>query len=179
VALFVGRLAPEKGIKFLLKAWKDVLKEFPQAQLLILGEGSEKENLLAQTQRLNLSESVEFKGVIKDISSFLAAADIFVLPSLAEGMPVALLEAMAWGLSAIASRVSGTVEVITSGKNGILVEPGDVPGLSRAIINLLADAELRRRISGAARKRVKESFSLEKMVESHLQLYREMLGRPL
>ncbi|KPJ58128.1 MAG: hypothetical protein AMS15_09145 [Planctomycetes bacterium DG_23] len=179
ILLFAGRLAPEKGLGFLLKAWKDVLKKFPQAQLLILGEGAEKERLLAQAQNLGLGESVAFKGVVKDVSVFLAAADLFVLPSLAEGMPVALLEAMASGLPAIATRVSGTEEVITSGKDGILMEARDVQGLSQAIIDLLANKALRRRLSSAARKTVNKRFSLELMVESHLQLYRQVLRRPL
>lgn len=177
IVLFVGRLAPEKGLKFLLACWSEVLKEFPQAQLLILGQGAERERLLAQAKELNLTGSVEFRGEVKDVSRFLAAADIFVLPSLAEGMPVALLEAMASGLAPVATRVSGSVEIITSGENGILVAPQDVQGLGQAIRDLLAHDALRQRLSIAARNTIQERFSLESMVEKHIQLYRQVLGR--
>ena len=177
VVLFVGRLSAQKGLKFLLSSWGEVLKEFPQAQLVILGDGGERERLLAQAKESNLAGSVEFKGEVKNVPLFLAAADIFVLPSLAEGMSASLLEAMASGLAAIATRVSGSVEIITSGQNGILVEPQDVQGLGQAIRGLLADEALRERLSIAARKTIQERFSLEEMVERHMQLYGELLGR--
>jgi len=136
-SVFVGRLAAQKATELLVDAWKAVLRKHPSSQLVFVGDGQQRAMLEARTRQAGLTGSVVFTGRVENVEDYLRAADIFVLPSTTEGMSIALLEAMAVGLPVVASRVSGTVDVIKHGENGILIEPGDRGALTDCIISLI------------------------------------------
>lgn len=118
--MICGRLDNEqKGLDIMLKAWEIVVKEFPTAQLAVLGDGWERLALEMQAQRLGLDKNVDFKGFAENVQDFMAEADAFVLPSGSEGMPNVLLEAIAEGLPCIGTPVGGITDIIESGKNGL------------------------------------------------------------
>jgi len=156
----VSNLAPWKGQFFLLRAFAEVVKPFPNAKLGIVGRSTPcfKSQLEAFVQKNGLSENVYFLGERRDIPEILKALDIFVFPSLAEGLGISLLEAMYMGLPAVASRTEGILEIIEDNRDGILVPPGDSNALAEGIITLLKDPDKRRRICDNAAKKAR-SFS--------------------
>jgi glycosyltransferase involved in cell wall biosynthesis len=125
---------------------------------------------------LSLDKHVHFMGNRQDVPDLLAASDIFVLPSLWEGLSMALLEAMASGLPIVASAVSGTVQVITHNETGLLVPPGDVSGLVEAIAAILNDPHRAQALGVAAQEHVVREFSAQKQAQEHLALYRRLLS---
>lgn len=156
--VFVGRLAPVKGLRVLLDAMTRVKTP---VRLTIIGDGPDRQDL--EQAAAALSDRVEFTGYLsqKDVAERLAArADIVVLPSFAEGVPVILMEAMATGLPVIATRVAGTSELVESGVSGLLVSPGDVEALAQAIDRLAADPDLRRNLGEAGLAKVQEAFDI-------------------
>ena len=165
VALFVGRLAPQKGLEPLLDAWQAVRTTLPDALLVLVGKGPLREAL-----RSRAGPGVRFAGLIRDPLSYLQAADCFVLPSRSEGMPSALLEAMATGLPCVATAIGGVVDVLRPGVEGWLVAPGDTSTLASALIDALSSAE-RQRLGAAARERVQRDFSLDSTADRLAQLY--------
>ena len=175
VVTFSGRFVRRKGIKILLEAWKTVMDKFTDAQLILLGDGPLLPKMKRTTEDLGMNSLVNFRGHVHSVTDFLHITDIFVLPSLQEGMPNSLLEAMACGLPVIASRIGGVVDVIEDGKNGILFEPGDVSGLAYAMIRLLNDNELRKTLGVEARKRIEEGFSIDRISGEYIGLYREII----
>ena len=172
----VARLSVVKGIKYLIMAMSDVLKTKPDAQLVIVGEGKAKQELINLTKKLGIAARVFFLGAISNTDEILSFMDIFVLSSLQEGLGLSLLEAMAMGKAVIASDVGGISDVVSPGKNGLLVSPANVEELSRAIIELLNNRKLAGEMGRKARKTVKEKFSLEKMAEETEKAYREVIG---
>ena len=130
----VARLSPEKGIDRLLEAFAGVLRQVPYARLAIAGDGPARGQLEARAHELTLGGAVEFLGYREDVSPVLGSLDLFVLPSLTEGIPLALLEAMAAGLPVIATAVGGVPEVVEDGTSGMLVPPGDAAALERAML---------------------------------------------
>jgi len=175
VATFVGRLSPEKGLGLLIEAWKGVLRAFPDALLFLVGTGALKEQLEREVITSGLGESVKLAGETENVGRYLSLADIFVLPSESEGMPVALLEAMAHGLACVASRVGAVPEIIESEKTGIIVPPRKRDALETAIIRLFESPHLCRRFGENARRAVIERFSLERMAEGYLELFERIL----
>lgn len=176
LVLGTGRLVPRKGIEHLLEAWKDVSTVFPEAQLLLLGDGPLRKSLEAMAARLGIGGTARFVGRVDNVPEFLRAADLFVLPSLQEGMPNALLEAMACGLPAVASRIGGVVDVANNREEAILVPPGDPASLAGGIATVLSDPDLRERLSRGAVRRIDSSFSLESRVQMYLSLYSRVLS---
>lgn len=168
----VARLSDVKGHIYLIEAMKIVLNNDPSAQLLIVGEGKEKENLRKKTDGLGITKSVFFIPDVPDTIAALAAIDIFVMPSLKEGLGLALMEAMAAGLPVIGSNVGGIKSLIQDGLNGILVEPADSKGLAEAILKLLKDSKKRESLGGAAQKFIAKSFSLERMIIDTEKVYK-------
>ncbi|MBI2173787.1 MAG: glycosyltransferase [Candidatus Omnitrophica bacterium] len=166
----VARLSPEKGIDTLLSAWRLVIDQVPEAKLVILGDGPAREQLQKQIRELNLV-GVEFMGQVQDVLPYLQRSGIFVLPSRSEGLPNALLQAMATGLACVATTVGGIPEVIQQGGNGYLVAPGDPNALSERLLELLADPEKRHRMGLAARQTVETHYTMDAMVERYLQCY--------
>lgn len=168
---FMGRLSPVKGIKYLIMAMSYILKTKPDAQLIIVGEGKIKQELKNLTKELGIANRVFFLGTIANTDEVFSLIDIFVLPSLQEGLGLSLLEAMAMAKPVIGSEVGGVLDVIQKGENGLLVSPGDARELSKAIIELLDNKEKAREMGRKARETVREKFSLERMVEDTEKVY--------
>lgn len=171
LVLFAGRLVPRKGVEYLLRAWKGVSSGFPDARLLILGDGPLRGRLEEIASGLGISETARFPGRVDDVPAYLRAADVFVLPSLQEGLPNSLLEAMASGLPVVATRIGGSADVVTEGENAILVPPADDRLLGEALSTLLREPEVRARLSAAARDTIRTSYSLESRAARYLELY--------
>jgi glycosyltransferase involved in cell wall biosynthesis len=171
--LFVGSLYPVKGVEYLIIAMKIVHDKMPEARLIIVGDGEEREHLAVLSVNLGIQKYVQFVGKVPHemVKTFMQQADVFVLPSLSEGLPNVILEAMACGLPIVASRVGGIPDTITNETNGYLIEPKDSDDLAKKIILLLQDYALLKKISENNRKIVKKYawenviFELEKIYE--------------
>jgi glycosyltransferase involved in cell wall biosynthesis len=175
--LAVGRLVYSKAHKILIAAMPAVLKKFPDAKVGICGDGILRPKLEEQIESLGLSDSVKLLGQSDHVEKFLASADVFVMPSLWEGLPIALLEAMSAGLPVIATKVEGVEEVITEGEQGLLVPKEDAVALAEAIMKLLADPPLRRKLGTASKARVMTSYTTDQMCEKYLDLMLNKLGK--
>jgi glycosyltransferase involved in cell wall biosynthesis len=169
-----GRLVPIKGLEWLLKAATRVLTEFPQACFVIIGDGPMLGELRQLTSKLGIGLRVVFLGRREDVPECLAALDLFVLPSLNEGMGRALIEAMAVGCPVVATRVGGIPDIVADGTTGLLVPPQDDRALADAILILLRDRSRRAAYGEAARQRVDERFDVTSMVRNIEQLYEEV-----
>jgi glycosyltransferase involved in cell wall biosynthesis len=169
----IARLSDVKGHAYLLEAMPEVLKKIPQARLFIVGEGRMKDELTAQANNLGIGQSVVFSPAVEDTALALAAMDVFVLPSLQEGLGLGLMEAMAAGLSVIGSNVGGIASLIKDGYNGMLVEPRDSQGLAREILALLMDEPKRKSLGERARIFMQENFSPAKMSLETERVYLE------
>jgi glycosyltransferase involved in cell wall biosynthesis len=171
----VGRLSDVKGYSYLIEAMGRVIEDMPQAQLLIVGEGREKNRLLNIVKKINIGGNVSFIASVKDIYCALAAMDLFVAPSLREGLGLSLMEAMACGKCVIASDVGGMRDLIKDGVNGRLFKPADTPGLACVILELLKNREKARVYADNASQFIRENFSDKKMVVQTEEVYRECL----
>ncbi|HEY3283975.1 MAG TPA: glycosyltransferase [Armatimonadota bacterium] len=170
-----GRLRPQKGFSTLLQAMPAILRQHPQARLLIAGEGPLAPILEAQARALGIGASVSLLGRRCDLPRVLGASDLFVLPSLWEGMPNILMEAMAAGLPCVATQVSGVPELIPDARHGLLVPPGDSEHLAMAVVQLLGEPSLRRELGEAGRRRMARDFGVANMVGAFDQLYQGLL----
>ena len=173
----IGRLDAQKGHGVLLEAIAKLKDHRPAIKCAILGDGPRKESLRAQLRRLALEKTVWLLGERPDATAWLSAFDLFALPSLWEGLPNALLEAMALGVAPVASGVDGVGEVVTDGQNGLLVPPRNAAALAEKIAALSADGALRERLGQAAKKTVAERFSLLAMIAGYETAYAEVLSR--
>ena len=162
----VGRLEEQKGHAHLLAALPELRRQIPDLVVLLVGEGRRQEDLRRQVRDLGLESTVRFLGTRRDLPEIYRALDLFVHPSLWEGLPLALLKAMGAGLPVVATRVSGSREAIVDGVNGCLVAPGDPEALARAILELHRHPEVRRRLGDAARRTVAAQYSLEAMLQT-------------
>jgi glycosyltransferase involved in cell wall biosynthesis len=171
----VGRLASEKGMHYAVQALALLKGEASNGRLVIVGDGEEREGLEGLSRQLGLERRVIFAGPQphEKVALYLAAADAFLFPTERdEAAPLVLPQAMACGRPVVASRIGGITEVIgDSGECGILIPPGDAPALARAMRTLVADERLRRRLGGAARRRVLEEYTIERMTERTLAVY--------
>jgi len=154
-------LRPEKNLGQLIEVFGRIRLRRPAAKLLIVGSGPEEVALKAACARLGLGDSAIFLPTTSDVAPALRSIDIFVHPSLSEGMPNAVMEAMACGCAVVATRVGGTPELIEPGVHGLLVEPGDARALEAGIETLLQDAALREKMGTAASQRIRGEFSTE------------------
>jgi glycosyltransferase involved in cell wall biosynthesis len=170
----VGRLVPIKGLQWLLKAAPGVLADFPQACFVIIGDGPLLGELRQLTATLGIGLHVVFVGAREDVPECLAALDLFVLPSLNEGMGRVLLEAMAVGCPVVATRVGGIPDIVADGTTGLLVPPRDDRALAEAILTLLRDRSRRAAYGEAARRHVDGRFDVETMVRNIERLYDEV-----
>jgi glycosyltransferase involved in cell wall biosynthesis len=168
----VGTLKEQKGHRVLIETAPEIIARFPSLQILLIGDGALREELQAQVRALGIQGKVHFLGSRSDIPDLLGASDLFVLPSLWEGLPMALIEGMASALPIVATSVSGTQQVMVPGETGLLVPPGDPARLRDAVISLLSDPQGAQRMGAAARRRVETSFSARKQAEEHLDLFR-------
>ncbi len=173
----VGRLEEAKGHTYLLEALRLLAEELPELRLVIAGEGRLGEALRRQAADLGLKGRVRFLGWRRDVPLVLRALDLYVQPSLWEGLSLALLQAMGTGLPVVATRVGGFEQVITSGVNGVLVPPRDAPALAAAVRELYYAPEARTRLAEAARRTVAEGYSQEAMLRRLENLYLEVWRR--
>lgn len=170
----------QKGHRFLIEAARQITSEEPRSHLLFVGDGHLRSDLERQVRELKLTEHIHFLGSRHDVRELLLESDIFVLPSLFEGLSIALLEAMAAGVPVVATAVSGTTTVVDSDRYALLVPPEDPDALARAVLNTLAKSpeELRAQCE-AARGRVIEAFSLERQATDFVALYDRLLRQEL
>jgi len=175
----VGRLDPQKGYTYLLKAFQIVQKQFHNCLLLIIGRGSLLEILKALSTDLHVSDKVRFLGECPDIDELLSCMNVYVQSSLFEGMPNAVMEAMAAGKPVVATAVDGMCELINDSETGWLVEPEKPEMLAGKICHVLQHPEFAANVGSAAAKRMTQEFSLEKMTTSYDTLFRELLAEKL
>lgn len=178
--LFLARFTGHKQPLTLIRAFHEAIGKMAEVgktaglQLLMVGEGDEKEEGMRLAAELGLSEKVHFSPFRQDVPDVLAAADIYVLPSLWEGLPIGLLEAMAMRKAVIGTKVDGTREVLCDGENGLVVEPGDVSALAAAIVRLAGDGELRESMGARAEETVRERFNATVMTKEIENIYTEI-----
>lgn len=170
-----GNLTEIKGHKYLVSAVHKLVSKGLPIKCLIAGQGDLKEALEQQILKMGLENNVTLLGYRNDIPSLLSAADIFCMPSLNEALGYSLLEAMASGVPVVASNVGGIPEVITHGKEGILVEPGDAQQISQAVEKVMSDDKLAKSMGSAGKKTVRERFSLEVMLGKTDKLFKTEL----
>lgn len=170
-----GRLEPQKGFLYLLTAMRTVRERMPQARLWIAGAGPEAPELGSRARQLGLADTVQFLGARDDVPALMRRFDLFVLPSLWEGLPNVALEAMAARRAVVATNVDGTPEAVVDGTTGLLIPPRDPAALAHAMISLLNDEPRRRRFGEAGRQRVEVEFGMERMVTQTEGLYRAAL----
>lgn len=171
--LYVGRLSPEKRLPPFAEAWAELVKKTgAKAFFACVGEGVEGKLVQDEAERARLSDRVFVRGAMEDVERAYAAADVFVLPSVSEGLSNALLEAMASGLAVLASRVGGTPEAVEEGRSGFLFDPGDADDMRRQLQKFLEHPALAADFGRAARAAAVERFSLDKTAERYETLYR-------
>ncbi|HLZ59789.1 MAG TPA: glycosyltransferase family 4 protein [Ktedonosporobacter sp.] len=176
----VAKLRYEKGIDVLLQAWHLVQLQCPEARLILVGNGSTnsiEDRFVRMAEELDIKESIELAGLQKDIPAQLRRAGISVLPSRWEGMPNAILEAMACGLPCVATRVSGSEDIIEHGVNGLLVDIEDYKAMAQALLVLLSDPDLVKKYGQAARVTMETYYSLDHITDTYIEIYENMTGR--
>ena len=167
----VGSLYPVKGHRFLLEAMPEILRRWPKAMLLVIGRGELEVALKEQVERLAIGAYVKFLGMRQDVPKLLSVVDTFVLPSLSEGLSLALLEAMASEKPVVATRVGGNPELIDHGRTGFLVQPEDTRDLAANLVTLLSDPGMMQEFGRRGAERVRQHFSMGRMVDGYRDLY--------
>jgi glycosyltransferase involved in cell wall biosynthesis len=176
--ILVGTVAnfyPTKGLPFLIKAVPEIQKVFPQTRVVLVGDGKLKPELERLASKLGVSDSIIFTGQREDVSEILSVLDIFVLPSVKEGLPYALLEAMAARKPVVATAVGGVPEAVVDGETGFLVPAANPEALASSVIKLLQNPELARGMGEAGHRRVLTYFTVERMVMETKDIYRRIL----
>lgn len=174
VIVCVARIEPQKGHSVLLEAIRQIREVIPSVRLVIVGEGRLRAPLERQTHDLDLDDAVRFVGRQANVADWLAMAQVAVLPSLYEGLPLAALEALAAEKPLVATAVDGTPEVVRDGETGLTVPAGDPRSLAISILRLLRDPALAHRLAKAGRKLVTEQFTVQRQVRETENLYREV-----
>ena len=172
----VARLYPVKGHKYLVDAISTVVDRMPAVHFLFIGDGPLRDSLEVQINEAGLSEVVHLLGARSDVPKLLAISELHVLASLWEGLPNALLEAMAARLPVVSTDVGGCSEVVVNGKTGILVPPSNAASLANAILTLLEDNALAKQLGNAGQLRVREHFSWSQNLEGYVKLYSGLLA---
>lgn len=171
----IGRMVWQKGFEYLIECVPEIVRMYPDAKILIVGDGPPRESLEALSKELRVRDNVIFTGFRSDIKKILSVVDLLVVPSLQEGFPMITLEAMAMVKPIVATNIDGVTEQIKDGVNGILVPPKDPSALATAVVRFLKDKELARTMGLAARKKVEQEFSVEKMVRETKKVYLSLL----
>jgi len=174
----VARLDLQKGFEYLLRAARELCTALPALKVVIVGEGPDRQAIESMVQRFGLQSHVILAGQHSDMAGIYAAMDIFVLPSLNEGLPMTILEAMAASRPVVATRVGAIPKVIKDGETGLLVDPCDVDGLRNALSSLLTDSDLCRRLGSAGHEWVSRNYTSEAMALKYRQMYDEVLSTP-
>lgn len=175
---FVARLIPEKGPEHFLRAAKRVLQTFPDTTFYLVGSGPHRPALESLARELQIAGHVVFAGLRQDMPAVYAALDIMALPSLSEGLPMTVLEALAAGRAVVATAVGGIPSVIRDGETGLLIPPADSDALAGAIERLLRAPELRKKVGQCGRRLVEEQFSSNVMAKEYLAIYADLLSSP-
>jgi len=173
----VGRLSPVKGQGLLLEVLSGLKDKRDDILLMLAGDGPEKKRLLKKAADLGISDRVRVVCGAADVGGILECMDVFALPSVEEGLGLALAEAMAKGIPCVASRVGGIEDLIKDGYDGILAEPNDLKGFSHAIEKLLNNDQEVRKMAGRAREKIKNEFNMEKMLEGIERAYYRALHK--
>jgi len=172
VLLTVARLTEPKGHRFLLEALPGLVREWPALSCLFVGDGEDRESLQLLAKQLGVDQACRFVGGTDAVAEFYAAADIVVLPSISEGFPFVLLDALAMSRPVVATNVNGVPEIIEDGRTGLLVPPRDPQALEAAIRRLLLDPAAAAQMGRAGRAVVAERFTVEKMIEETVKAYK-------
>jgi L-malate glycosyltransferase len=173
----IGHFTAEKGHADLIKAFAQIHEGHPNAKLLLVGDGPLKDQYRHLIHKLNLGQRVILAGIASDLREFLAAMDIFVFPSVSEGLGSVLLMAMANRLPVAASRVGGIPEIVIDGQTGFLFPPGDSISLAKCVLHAIDDRFRLRHCAEKAAERVREHFSITRMVEETYRIYSNVLSR--
>jgi glycosyltransferase involved in cell wall biosynthesis len=179
VLAIIGRLHKQKGHLLLLEALPFILPEAPRTRVLFCGAGEEETHLRGIVANRGLAKHVRFLGLIENASQILPHIDVLVLPSLWEGMPHVVLEAMAAGRPVVASRIAGLAELVEDGKTGLLFRSGDPRSLAEALLKLITNPALARTMGDAGREHVMKNFQLKETVRKTVHLYRELLAEKI
>jgi glycosyltransferase involved in cell wall biosynthesis len=175
VLLIVARLHPEKGYDYLFRALPQIRAQAERpVHLLIAGAGPLEPTYRALADNLGIADAVRFLGFRKDVPDLMAAADLFVLPSLAEAFGLVLTEAIYLGTPVVASRTGGIPEIVDDGVDGVLIPPADTDALARTVVGLLKDPDRRRQLAGAGRTKVVAKFGFDDMVRAYEGVYEEL-----
>ena len=177
VVTVVGSLYEVKGHRYLLEAAPRILQSIPSTVFLIAGRGELETVLREQARSLGIEPRVRFLGLRRDVPTLLALGDVFVQPSLSEGLSIAILEAMAAGRAVVTTRVGGNPELVVEGQTGLLVKPADAGALAAAVTRVLAEPAEARRLGENGLARVRSRFTTEAMVRKYEAIYDEALGR--
>jgi len=172
----IGRLSGEKGHRYLIRAFQLLSHDLPDVRIIIIGEGSEREALESMVNRFQLCDRVLLPGYRKNARTYMPFFKVFVLPSLTEGLPITLLEAMQEGVPVVATRVGGMARVLDDGKTGMLVPPGDDAALAEGIRQVLTDAEFAGRMRLAAAKIVADHYTSAAMAKQYSEVYQAVLS---
>lgn len=171
----ISRLDPIKNQAMMLRAFQAAKSRCPNIRLLVVGGGPERQNLEALQAQLGLQDSVIFTGFQPNPQVYLAAMDVFLLPSLSEGTSMTLLEAMSFGKPTIATAVGGTPEIIKHGEHGLLIQNKDEPALTDAIVRLAQNGEQRIQLGTASRQQYRRAFTTPVMCSQYQQLYSQLV----
>jgi glycosyltransferase involved in cell wall biosynthesis len=177
VVVSIGNLKPQKNAGDFVAAAAKVLAKVPDARFVFIGDGPEKGALQARAFALGLDGKILFLGWRRDGAKWLAASDVFAMTSLWEGLPRALVEALRTGLPSVCYATDGVVDVLRDGENGYLIPPGDVDAFAGRLVELLSDAELRRRLGAAAAASIGPEFDIDGMVRAQEELYERLAGQ--
>jgi len=172
---WIGRMTGIKRTDDVLLAFKSLRERGIDARLCLVGDGPDRDQVERRAHELGVMRETLFLGYQEQVASFFAAFDVFVLPSANEGTPVTAIEALAAGKPVVATRVGGIPDVVRDGEDGFLVAPGDVEALADRLAELATDDALRERMGEAARARVRERYSVERLVDDVDRLYRSLL----
>lgn len=176
IIMQVARLNRLKDQATALRTIRILHESCPHSRLILVGDGEDRDALEQKCIDLGLTSSVEFLGTRSDVPRLLAAADIFLLTSISEGVPLTLIEAMAASLPCVATRVGGVAEVVSDGETGLLAEAGDAAALARHLNRLAGDPAVREQLGAAGRRRAVARFDAAKMQRRYLEIYCEMTG---
>lgn len=178
LVIYSGRMTAQKNLETLLHAWTEVIKIYPRARLILLGDGEYQRVLERRVKEFGITGSVTFEGYVEDVYPFLVKADIFVLPSLAEGVSNSLLEAMLLGLPSVVSDIPPNRELVEDGLNGFIFKTGDPMDLAQKLALLLSmDKKERQLIGQRGRQRVIEGFDIEVIASKYIDVYYQLLNR--
>jgi len=175
VALIAAQFIDRKGHRFVLEAMPALCKAHPHVRLILFGKGPLEPALTAQAAKLGIADHVQFAGFRDDLDRLFGCADMLIHPAIKEGLGVIMLKAAAAGLPVVAFDVAGAREAVLAGQTGLLVRTADVPSLLQVITQLVENPEERQKLGAAGQARMRESFSIEEMIDRHVRLYQSIL----